>query len=85
MSAIVAVMLIVACAPDLIHCEPVYHWQRTWETVADCRRDRDRITRLVSARYAPDRTVMTKCRLYVDEHGAMPHPTPAGTEGPRIF
>lgn len=83
MSPVIAVMLVVACAPDLLRCQPVYHWKESWASVAACRRDRPRIAGLLAARHDGEKTVMTTCRLYLDEDGTMP--PPKGSDTPAIF
>ena len=69
MPAVFAVMLLVVCEPDLVHCSPVETWERGWKTVASCRLDKARIVRQVRARVGEKKTVMSKCRLYLDEGG----------------
>ncbi|MBO6949940.1 MAG: hypothetical protein JJ855_18325 [Rhodospirillales bacterium] len=85
MSAVVAIMLVAACDPDLLHCLPVFHWDKTWMTVNECRQDRHHVAAIVDTRFDGKKTVMTDCRLYLDEHRAMPRPTPAITDGPALF
>ena len=67
MPAVFAVMLLVVCEPDLIHCAPVKTWERAWETVESCRLEKARIVRAVQARVGDKKTVMSTCRLYLDE------------------
>lgn len=85
MSAVVAVMLIAACDPDLLHCQPVFHWDKTWFSVAACRTDRRHVSEIIRTRYDGDKTILTDCRLYLDEHRMMPRPTPAMSDGPALF
>jgi len=65
--AIVTIMLVVVCEPDLLQCQPVFHWARTWPSVESCRRDRPGVSETMSARVGPAKAVMTTCRLFVDE------------------
>ena len=37
MSAVIAVLLVVVCDPDLVHCSPVETWERSWDSVESCR------------------------------------------------
>ena len=67
MSAVIAVLLVVVCDPDLIHCAPAKAWERLWETVELCRLDQPRIENDVRARVGDEKTVMSTCRLYLDE------------------
>lgn len=83
MSPVVAIMLVVACEPDLLRCKPVFHWKESWATVAACRRDRSRVAGLVEDRYGGGMAIMTTCRLYLDEDGTMPPPRDSDT--PTIF
>ncbi len=67
MSAVIAVLLVVVCDPDLLHCSPVKTWQSLWDTVESCRLDEPHIVSEVQARVGDGKTVMSKCRLYLDE------------------
>lgn len=67
MPAVIAVMLIVVCEADLVHCAPVKTWERAWEMVDSCRLDKSRIVDDLQARVGDDKTVMGTCRLYLDE------------------
>ena len=65
--SIIAVMLIAVCDPDLVHCAPLQPWDRVWETVEACNHDKTRILSDVQARNGRGKTIMGKCRLYLDE------------------
>lgn len=67
MSAVIAVLLVVVCDHDLVHCTPVRTWERLWETVELCRLDQPRIEQEVRVRVGDEKTVMSRCRLYLDE------------------
>lgn len=67
MPSIIAVMLIAVCDPDLVHCAPLQPWNQVWQTVEACNRDKTRILSDVQARNGKGKTVMGKCRLYLDE------------------
>ena len=67
MSAVIAVLLVVVCDPDLVHCAPVKTWERLWETVELCRLDQPRIEHEVRVRVGKEKAVMSTCRLYLDE------------------
>ena len=67
MSAVIAVLLVVVCDPDLVHCAPVKTWERLWETVELCRLDQPRIEHEVRVRVGGEKAVMSTCRLYLDE------------------
>lgn len=67
MSAVIAILLVVVCDPDLVHCAPVKTWERLWETVELCRLDQARIEHEVRVRVGDEKAVMSTCRLYLDE------------------
>ena len=67
MSAVIAILLVVVCDHDLIHCAPVETWESLWETVELCRLDQPRIEQEVRLRVGDEKTVMSRCRLYLDE------------------
>ena len=71
MPAVIAVMLVVACEPDLFRCAPVFHWDRIWSSVENCRLDRAGVHEIVARRYDGRKTVMTRCRLWVDENAKL--------------
>ncbi|MEK9725292.1 MAG: hypothetical protein VW405_17675 [Rhodospirillaceae bacterium] len=71
LNAVVTVMLCAVCEPDLLNCAPVFHWRRLWATVADCRTDRARVGDAVRARAGAGKTVLTRCRLYLDDAGEL--------------
>lgn len=71
MPAVIAVMLVVACEPDLLRCAPVFHWDRIWSSVENCRLDREVVRETVARRHEGRKTVMTRCRLWVDENAAL--------------
>jgi hypothetical protein len=83
MSPVLAVMLVVACEPDLLRCKPVFHWKESWTSVAACRLERRRIADLAATRYDGGMTIMTRCRLYLDEDGTIP--PPRESDAPAIF
>ena len=67
MPAVFAVMLLVVCEPDLVHCSPVKTLERVWQTVESCRLERARIVHETQLRIGNQKTVMSTCRLYLDE------------------
>lgn len=71
MSPILAVMLVVACDPDLIHCRPVTHWPAIWSNVEACDRDREDIEEIARRRHGPAMEIMTQCRLFLDDDGKL--------------
>ncbi len=71
MSPILAIMLVAACDPDLIHCAPLTHWNAIWRTVADCRTDQARVVEIAQREHGTDKYIMTTCRLTVDDDGSL--------------
>ena len=85
MPTVLAVMLIAVCEPDLVHCAPLETWTEVWESVEACNRDKNHILGDIQARNGNRKTVMGKCRLYLDEEHrysrAMLAETPAPQNG----
>ncbi len=75
MHAIFAVMLIVVCKPDLLHCGPVTHWNYGWQSVESCNSERSRIQTIARRRAPETSVVMTKCKLFLNEAPRPPFPT----------
>lgn len=71
MPPIIAVMLVAACDPDLLHCAPLTHWNAIWQTVADCRLDQARVAEIARHQHGAGKSIMTTCRLTVDEDGQL--------------
>ena len=67
MHAVVAVMLLVVCEPDLVHCSPVETLERVWRSVESCRLEKAQIVTGVQARVGDKKIVMSTCRLFLDE------------------
>jgi hypothetical protein len=67
MPAVIAVMLVVVCAPDLLHCSPVTPLERAWKSVEGCRLEKARVVHEVRAHVGAKKTVMSACRLFLDE------------------
>ena len=67
MNVVVAVMLIVVCRPDLLHCAPAETWGNAWRSVESCDSYRSEIASRFKARAEDDSVVLTKCRLFLDE------------------
>ena len=80
MPTVVAVLLIAACDPGLLHCAPIQTWHRTWETTQACRAAEPDIRVRVAQNVGPDRTVLATCRLFLDEEGQYAPPPRAVTE-----
>lgn len=67
MPPVIAVLLIASCDPSLLYCRPLETWHRTWETTQACRADRPAIRDRLEKQAGPDRVVLARCRLYLDE------------------
>ena len=67
MPAVIAVMLIVVCDPDLLHCSPVEPMERMWDSVESCSLEKAQVVNEVQLRVGDKKTVMSTCRLYLDE------------------
>lgn len=67
MSAVIVVMLVAICEPSLIHCEAVEPHREIWDSVEACRADKARILDQVQEEQDPEKAVMGKCRLFLDE------------------
>ena len=70
-----AVLLIVVCRPDLVHCGPVTHWNYGWQSVEHCDSERSRIQRIARRRAPEGSVVMTRCKLFLNEASRPPFPT----------
>ncbi|MDW3208196.1 MAG: hypothetical protein R8L07_21895 [Alphaproteobacteria bacterium] len=75
MNSVFAVMLIVVCRPDLLHCGPITHWNYGWQSVETCGVERPRIQRIATGRAPQDSIVMTKCELFLNQASQPPFPT----------
>ena len=80
MQAVVAVMLIAVCEPDLVHCQPLETWPHAWETVEACNSEKAGITGRIQEHHGRGKTVMGKCRLYLDEDQIFNRPSVAKTD-----
>lgn len=68
MSAVLVVLVMVSCTPDLLHCEDQETYGLVWETMGSCQAERAGIHANVQGRKAnTGRVVMTKCRYALDE------------------